>query len=40
MKQGDLGADEMDDGRYFPSIRIRNKFDSFYWEIINVYGPV
>jgi hypothetical protein len=25
---------------FFSNIRIRNKSDNLYWEVINVYGPV
>jgi exonuclease III len=40
VKQGDLDAIDMDDGRYFLSISVENKKDKFNWEIINVYRPI
>jgi hypothetical protein len=30
----------MDEGKYFSSVKIKNKEGDFYWEIINVYGPM
>jgi hypothetical protein len=40
VKQGDLDAIEMDEGRYFSSMSVENKKDKLCSEIINVYGPV
>jgi hypothetical protein len=40
VKQGDLDVEEIEKGKYFSSIKIRNKEDNFVWEVINVYGPV
>jgi hypothetical protein len=38
VKQGDLDAIEMDEGRYFSSMSVENKKDKLCSEIINVYG--
>jgi hypothetical protein len=40
MRQGDLDVEDMDEGIFFSSVKIRNRSDNFYWEVINVYGPV
>lgn len=40
VKQGEMGAIEMDSGKFFSSIIIENKKENFKWEIINVYGSV
>jgi hypothetical protein len=40
VRQGDLNAEEMGEGRFYSSIRIRNSDDDFCCEVINVYGPV
>jgi hypothetical protein len=40
VKQGDLDAEEMDEGGFFSSVKTRNRGCDFYWDIINVYGPV
>jgi hypothetical protein len=40
VKQGDQDDEEMDDGRFFSNVEIRNRGGDFCWEIINVYGPV
>jgi hypothetical protein len=40
IRQGDLDVVEMDEGKFFSSVKIRNNEDAFCWEIINVYGPV
>jgi hypothetical protein len=40
VRQGDLDAEEMGEGRFYSSIRIRNRDDGFCWEVINVYGSV
>jgi hypothetical protein len=40
VKQGDLDVEEIEEGKYFSSIKIRNKEGNFVWEVINVYGPV
>jgi exonuclease III len=40
VKQVDLDATDMDEGKYYLSISIENKKDKFKWEIVNVYGSV
>jgi exonuclease III len=40
VKQGYLDAEEMDEGKFFSSVRIRNREGDFCWEAINVYDPV
>jgi hypothetical protein len=40
VRQGELDAKKMDEGRFFSSVKIRNRGDDFFWEIINVYGSV
>jgi hypothetical protein len=40
VRQGDLDAEEMDEGRFFSSIKVRNRGDGFCWEVINVSRPV
>jgi hypothetical protein len=40
VRQGDLDAVEMDEGKFFSSIQIENRHDTFVWEFINSYDPV
>jgi hypothetical protein len=40
VRQGELNFVEMDKGKFFSSVKIKNSGDNFCWEVINVYGPV
>jgi hypothetical protein len=40
VRQGDLDAVEMDEGFFSSNMTVENKKVKFYWEIVNVYGPV
>jgi hypothetical protein len=40
VKQGDLDTEEIEEEEYFSWVKIRNRVDGFYWEVINVYGHV
>jgi hypothetical protein len=40
VRQGDLDTEEIDEGNFFSSVKIRNRVDNFCWEIITVYGLV
>jgi hypothetical protein len=30
----------MGEGEHFSWVKIKNRVDDFYWEVINVYGPM
>jgi hypothetical protein len=40
VRHGDLDAEDMDEGKKFSSVKIRNRSDNLCWKVINVYGPV
>jgi hypothetical protein len=40
VRQGELDAKDMDEGKFFSSVKIRNRVDGFCWEVINAYGPM